>query len=252
MSAYSIETLKQVTPSVFATGPSPKLTNRYTFVPTFEILENFEREGWQVYSAKQVGKNAVHGRHELRLRNGNLPMVGDTFLEAMIRNSHDGSTMFSVSAGLHRLVCSNGLTVPTSVSDTIRVRHMNFELGTVKMITDQFAEKLPTIEKSVNKMMSITMEDSKRVDFAKKATMIRWDKGSIPQISVENLLTPNRVEDEKNTVWNVFNVLQEKLVRGGTQYKTQKGRLTSMKYLKDFQNINKINTQLWELAESYC
>jgi hypothetical protein len=249
MSAYSIETLQEITPSVFASGPSPKLTNRYTFVPTDKILENFDREGWKVYSAKQMGKGQ-YSKHELRL--GNMPMVGDTFLEALIRNSHDGTTMFSVSAGLHRLVCSNGLTVPTSVSDSIRVRHMNFDLGTVRMITDQFAERLPVIEGSVNKMMQVSMNDSQKIDFVGKAKLIRWDKGVIPALSVENILTPNRQEDSDNSVWSVFNIVQEKFVRGGTQYKTTKGRLTSMKYLKDFQSINKINTQLWELAESYC
>jgi len=251
MSAYSIETLQEIAPSVFAKGPSPKLTNRYTFVPTDKILENFDREGWQVYSAKQMGKTQF-SRHEIRLRNGKMPMVGDTFLEALVRNSHDGTTMFSVAAGLHRLVCSNGLTVPTSVSDSIRVRHLNFDLGTVRMITDQFAQRLPMIEGSVTKMMHSTMNENQKIDFVSKASLIRWDKGSVPKLSIENILTPNRQEDSGDSVWNVFNVVQEKFVRGGTQYKTTKGRLTSMKYLKDFQNINKINTQLWELAESYC
>lgn len=251
MTSYSIDTLKQVTPSVFATSPSPKLTSRYTFVPTNEILENFDREGWQVYSAKQQSLG-MYNRHELRLRNGDLPMVGDTFVEAIIRNSHDGSTLFSVSAGLHRLVCSNGLTVPTSVADSIRVRHMNFDLGTVRMITDTFAQRLPMIDRSVSKMMNIEINDKQKSDFAQKATLIRWEKGSLPKLSVQELLKPNRMDDEGNTVWKVFNVIQEKMVRGGTQYKTAKGRTTSLKMLKDFQSINNINTKLWELAESYC
>jgi hypothetical protein len=36
------------------------------------------------------------------------------------------------------------------------------------------------------------------------------------------------------------------------KYQSEKGRVTSMKQLKDFQAVNKINTNLWELAESYC
>lgn len=247
----SVQTLQEVTPSVFAQSPSPKLTNRYTFVPTDKILENFDREGWNIFSAKQMGRGQ-YSRHEIRLRNGKIPMVGDTFLEAIVRNSHDGTTLFSVSAGLHRLVCSNGLTVPTSVSDSIRVRHLNFDLGTVRMITDQFAQRLPIIESSVKRMMQVDMTDTQKNDFVSKASLIRWQKGNIPTISINNILTPNRKEDEGNSVWNVFNVVQEKFVRGGSQYKTSKGRLTSMKYLKDFQSINKINTNLWELAESYC
>ena len=46
----SIETLHEVAPSVFATGPSPKMSSKYTFVPTIEVVENFDREGWKVFS----------------------------------------------------------------------------------------------------------------------------------------------------------------------------------------------------------
>jgi hypothetical protein len=36
------------------------------------------------------------------------------------------------------------------------------------------------------------------------------------------------------------------------KYNSKKGRVVSMKELKNFYNINKVNTGLWELAESYC
>ncbi len=82
----SIETLQEVAPSVFATSPSPKMSDKYTFVPTIEVVENFDREGWKVYSAKQVGKGN-YAQHELRLRNGEMPKVGDSLIEAA--NSSD-------------------------------------------------------------------------------------------------------------------------------------------------------------------
>ena len=247
----SIETLKQVTPSVFATSPSPKMSQKYTFVPTIEIVENFDREGWKVYSAKQVG-SGQYAQHELRLRNGGLPNVGDSLIEAVIRNSHNGLSAFSVSSGLHRLVCSNGLTVPTSVADSISVKHMKFDMGMVREITDQFAERLPVIQRSVGKMETTFLEEERLVDFVNKSALIRWEKGSLPKINVEDFLRPERDGDVGNSVWKTFNVIQEKLVRGGLKYQSKKGRFTSMKELKNFQNINKINTNLWELAESYC
>ena len=247
----SIETLKQVTPSVFATSPSPKMSQKYTFVPTIEIVENFDREGWKVYSAKQVG-SGQYAQHELRLRNGGLPNVGDSLIEAVIRNSHNGLSAFSVSSGLHRLVCSNGLTVPTSVADSISVKHMKFDMGMVREITDQFAERLPVIQRSVGKMETTFLEEERLVDFVNKSALIRWDKGSLPKINVEDFLRPERDGDVGNSVWKTFNVIQEKFVRGGLKYQSKKGRFTSMKELKNFQNINKINTNLWELAESYC
>jgi hypothetical protein len=247
----TIETLKEITPSVFATSPSPKMSQKYTFVPTMDIVENFDREGWKVYSAKQVGRGQF-AQHELRLRNGELPNVGDSLIEAVVRNSHNGLSTFSVSAGLHRLVCSNGLTVPTSIADSISVRHMKFDVSMVREITDQFAERLPLIQRSVGKMETTFLEEERLIDFVNKSALIRWEKGSLPKINVEDFLRPERDGDVGNSVWKTFNVIQEKFVRGGLQYKSKKGRLTSLKELKNFQNINKINTNLWELAESYC
>ena len=247
----SIQTLQEIAPSVFATSPDPKMSNKYTFVPTIEVVENFDIAGWKVYSAKQVGKGQF-AQHELRLRNGELPQVGDSLIEAVIRNSHNGISAFSVSSGLHRLVCSNGLTVPTSVADAISVRHMTFDLSTVRLITDQFAERLPIIQRSVSKMESVFLDEAKLVDFVDRAAMLRWEKGSIPKIDIQSFLHPEREGDIGNSVWKTFNVIQEKFIRGGMKYQSKKGRVMSMRELKNFHNINKINTNLWELAESYC
>lgn len=246
------EIIKQAAPSVFSTSPSPKLSNRYTFVPTFEILENFEREGWTVSSARQVG-NGPYSKHEVRLRNRELPNVGDSLVEAIISNSHNGLSTFQISTGLFRLVCSNGLTVPTSVADTISIRHSNMDMGEIRRVTDQFAERMPIIQRSVSKMENTFLSDYQTIDLLNKASLLRWQQNSVPvTINMEELLVPEREADLGNSVWKTFNVIQEKFVRGGTQYKSKRGRSMTMKSLKDFQVINKINTGLWELAESYC
>jgi hypothetical protein len=228
------------------------MSQKYTFVPTVEILENFDREGWKVFSAKQNGMGD-YSTHEIRLRNQEMPQVGDSLLEAVIRNSHNGMTSFSVSAGLHRLVCSNGLTVPTSVSDSIVVRHMSVDMSVVRQITDEFADRLPLIQSSVSRMESTFLSEGQTMDLLSKASLIRWNENNIPStLNLQNLLQPERIEDNGNSVWKIFNVIQEKFVRGGVQYSSKKGRMVTMKQLKNFQSINKINTSLWELADSYC
>ena len=248
----TLENLRNQAPAIFATSPSPKMSDKYTFVPTLEILENFDREGWKIYSAKQLGRSE-YSSHEIRLRNGQLPQVGDSLVEAVIRNSHNGMSTFSVSAGLYRLVCSNGLTVPTSVADAITVKHMRVDMGSVRMISDEFADRLPMIQRSVGRMESTYLNEERTMDMLSKASLIRWEKGSVPSsINLNNLIAPEREADMGNSVWKIFNVIQEKFVRGGTQYRSNRGRLVSMKELKNFQTINKINTNLWELAESYC
>jgi len=248
----SITQLQELTPSVFSTESHPRMSKKYNFVPTFEILENFEKEGWHIGSAKQVGKGK-YSTHEIRLRNGGLPQVGDSLIEAIIRNSHDGLTSLSVKAGLHRLVCSNGLTVPVSVTSAFNIRHMNVDLGAIRQVTDEFAEKLPLIGQSMGKMDSTIMSEGQINDFVTKAGIIRWEKGGMPSsIKVEDIIQPLRDEDQGNSVWKTFNVVQEKFVRGGIKYQTKKNKFTAMRELNNIYAINKINTKLWELAESYC
>ena len=252
MTPLNFETLKSQVPAIFTTSPSPKMSDRYTFVPTMDILENFEQEGWQVYSAKQTGRSQF-ATHEIRLRNGELPAVGDSLIEAVIRNSHNGLTTFSVSSGLHRLVCSNGLTVPTSLAEQFNIRHQNFDLGEVRRLTDSFASRLPIIQESLVKMENRELTMDEKVGFVKGAAAIRWKEGNMPStMSIEEILNPLRDGDVGNSLWKVFNVVQEKMVRGGVGYRSGRGRLTSMRELKNISVVNNVNTKLWELAETYC
>ncbi len=251
MNPLSLATLKQDVPSIFANGASPKVSDKYTFVSTLDIIEKFEMEGWQVKSAIQKGKTQFHA-HEIRLVNGDLPAVGDSLIQAVIHNSHNGTKPLQISAGLFRLVCSNGLTVPTASSAEFKLRHKGIEMGEVRKITDQFVHTLPQLKQKVEMFESKIMTEAESVDFVNKATMLRWNSGSLPKIDVESWLNPQRQGDQENTMWKVFNRVQEKFVRGGEQVQNQKGRYIKMRELKNFDVVNRINTDLWELAESYC
>jgi hypothetical protein len=214
-----------------------------------DIIENFDSVGWKLASVKQSGKSE-YGVHELRFRNGDLPKVGDCFVEAVIKNSHNGMTSLSVSSGLHRLVCSNGLSVPTSVSDKFDIRHMGFDVGEVKKFTDVFAGRLPMIQESVDRMMMRELSDGEKVGFVKKSLEMRLLNGiEGKEIDIEDILNPMRDGDVGNSLWKVFNVLQEKFVRGGIEYRNEKGRRIGLRELKNIGSINYVNNSLWEIAE---
>jgi hypothetical protein len=214
-----------------------------------DILENFEREGWELASAKQVGRG-IHSVHELRLRNGELPKVGDTLVEAIIRNSHNGMASFRVSAGLHRLVCSNGLTVPTALAESFNIRHSRFDLDEVKRLTESFAGKLPKIEGSVKRMMEREMTIDEKIEFVRKSVGIRFGQDKVlNELQIVGLLTPNRDEDQGDDLWTTFNVVQEKYIRGGIETTSQRGRRTKLRGLENIMAVNQVNTKLWTLAE---
>jgi hypothetical protein len=64
-------------------------------------------------------------------------------------------------------------------------------------------------------------------------------------------LTPVRREDEGDNLWNVFNVVQEKIIEGDFDYtfgtKSRKARK-----IKNFQQDQKINTKLFNTALEYA
>ena len=246
----TIQDIKTIAPAIFSTSADPKMSNKYSFVPTIELMENFTNEGWQLSSVRQNGKGA-YGVHEIRFRNGELPAVGDTLVEAIVRNSHNGTTALTVGAGLFRVACANGLVVPTSTAEQFTVRHFGFDSDEVKKLTESFAKKLPLIQNSVDKMMDRMLTEGEKIEFAKNASIIKWGMGSIPAtLNMEELITPIRKEDEGDDLWKVFNVVQEKFIKGGVEYKSNKGRKTSLKGLKNIMVTNQMNTKLWTLAET--
>lgn len=251
MNSLTTSSLGFQVPSIFANVASPKVSDKYAFVSTLDILEKFEQDGWKIASASQKGRSQFHA-HQIRLTNGNLPAVGDSLVQAVIQNSHDGTKPLHIQAGLFRLVCSNGLTVPTAAASDFKLRHKGLEMGDVRRITEQFSATLPQLQQKVDMFESKHMNEAESVDFVNKAMMLRWNQGSLPKIDVESWLNPLREGDQEPTMWKVFNRVQEKFVRGGEQIQNSKGRFIKMRELKNFDVVNRINTDLWELAESYC
>ena len=70
-------------------------------------------------------------------------------------------------------------------------------------------------------------------------------------MDVKDILKSTRVEDEGNSLWSTFNVLQEKLLKGGLVYKLPKGRQQTVRSLTNIDEQVRVNKGLWELAESY-
>ena len=66
------------------------------------------------------------------------------------------------------------------------------------------------------------------------------------------MLQPNREEDLGNSLWNTFNVLQEKLLKGGLVYQLPQGRQQTVRALTNIDEQVRVNKGLWELAETYA
>jgi hypothetical protein len=219
-------------------------------VPTIDVVNKFMDAGWEISRASQVG-NGKFNRHSVRMRNSILPQVGDSLVEAIITNSHDGTSKLEVGAGLFRLVCSNGLVVPQQELISLNQRHMKISMDEVNQITETFIKSTPIIERSVNRMMEVKLDMDQKIDFATKAIGIRWkNTEDISTLTLETIVNPLRNGDVESNLWTTFNVVQEKLIRGG--FVKEQGRKTRVvKPITSLTMDTMINKKLWELAETF-
>ena len=86
------EMIRTYAPAAFATAPEDgRVSDRYTFLPTTDILEILQDEGWTAWKAQQVNArkwSKDHAKHIIRLRHEDMNMdkfgVGDSFLRCCL------------------------------------------------------------------------------------------------------------------------------------------------------------------------
>src|ERR1035438_3281167 len=119
-SPLTLDEFARRAPSALATRPYDAMSAKYTYVPTLGVIEAMIKAGFQPFSAVQsrtriVGKGDFT-KHMLRFRHQDMSRtcaVGDVIPEVVLINPHDGTSAYKLIAGLYRLVCSNGMMVPS-------------------------------------------------------------------------------------------------------------------------------------------
>ena len=250
----SYQEIQEIAPSIFTTQPSEKVSDKYSFIPTVQVLEDMNKLGWDPYQVSQrKGRNGSHpySKHMIRLRNNDLGMIGDSLPELVLTNSHDGRNAFNLHAGVFRLVCANGLVIADQMFASQRIKHQWYDMDYVRKITNEVVEKIPAITLALQSFNQIELTEAQRYSLARKSVKVRWTKGN-DYIDVRNMLQPNREEDLGNSLWNTFNVLQEKLLKGGLVYQLPQGRQQTVRALTNIDEQVRVNKGLWELAETYA
>ena len=117
----------------------------------------------------------------------------------------------------------------------------------------EMVEKIPDTIKTLNSLTEVELTEEQKMDFALKAIGIRFDKGNA-EVLPQDLLIPLRDQYKGNDLWSVFNVVQEKLVRGGFKYTLREGRRANRtaRRISNFTQDIRINEQLFDLAKSYA
>ena len=240
----SLNSLRERVPAIFTKTPSPKVSNRYSFADSEYYLQKFIDANWTIHSARQVSKSE-YAPHQVILRNNDIATVGDLLPQLIFTNSHNGIKKMTMDTGIYRLVCSNGLVVPTSITQSLSIKHLDLGDSTTDTIVNSFYEKVPIIMNNIDRMRNKILTDDEIDNFTYNALQIRFTNAV--GININDVVKPLRIEDNSDDLWTVFNVVQEKLIRGGIQLPSKR----HSRPINNFVNDNNINTKLWKLAEQY-
>jgi hypothetical protein len=262
--ALSEDQLRKATPSVFAEAAHASRSERYTYIPTIEVLRALKAEGFEVFSAKQARARAEgrsdYTKHLLRLRHASqisaAAVVGDSVAEILLLNSHDGSSSYQMSAGAFRFVCSNGLAVPDGICQTVRVSHQGKIVDKVTEGAFEILDGLTRVIDSRDAMRAVTLNDGEASAFARAALRLRFD---VPQdeaspdlaapVTEEQMLRPRRIEDRGMDLWSVLNRVQENALKGGVRGRNSAGQRTTTREVKGIDQDVKLNRAIWTLGE---
>ena len=250
----STEQLRHCAPSIFATQPYEKMSEKYRFVPTIDVVNELSQNGFLPVKASQA-RTRIEGkgdfvRHVIRFRHRELneAKVGDSIPEIVLLNSHDGSSSYKIMMGMFRLVCSNGMVVASGMIDEIAARHSGKQ-GIVKEVIDgsfRVIENAPKVMQQVQDWQSKALTDRQQVAYATAALELR---DSTLKIDPAEILAPHRGADAGNDVWRTFNRVQENMIRGGMSGMSEVGIRRTTRAVKSCAADVKLNRALWRLTE---
>lgn len=250
----SNEEIKSVAPSVFATQPWVAQSDRYAFVPTFHIIDAMRSAGFLPYSVAQsvsrIAGKQFFTKHIVRFRpeNNTLTQVGDTAVEAVLVNSHDGTSQFEESLGAFRLACLNGMMVAEGIANIFKIRHTGRIIDDVIDATNNLLLEAPKVAETIKLWKTIDLKPTEERILAEEAHSLRFDEDSIAP-DVNQLLRHRRLADSGTDLWSTFNRIQENTVEGGLRtYTPGTGRRNRTRAVVGIAENTKLNRSLWSLA----
>jgi hypothetical protein len=252
----SEEQMRHAAPSIFAGTKHASRSERYTYIPTIDVLRGLQREGFEPFMGAQ-GQSRIEGKteytkHMIRLRHGRQGSVLPEANEIILINSHDGASSYQMLAGVFRFVCCNGLVVGQIAND-IRIPHKGNIQHDVIDGAFRVLEELRWVDDSVQAMKALALQPEEQQAFATAALALRYGdrtEGQAPApISAAQLNEPRRVEDGGANLWSTFQRVQENALRGGLQGRTVQGKRMRTREVSSIDRGVALNRALWVLAE---
>jgi Domain of unknown function (DUF932) len=247
------EQLKEQAPALFTAEPHCNVSDKYHFIPTIDVIDEIKKNNWYPVSVSEASVRDLdregYQQHLVRFRHfDDLLVPQDNAVELILFNSHDRSKSFTISAGIFRFVCSNGLVVAESVFESYKIKHLGDRDNDVAAAVTSITAIKPKLMEKISKLESITLSPFEKESFALSAIPLRFE--SHLQIDHRDLLVPHREQDSKDDLYTVFNVIQENLLRGNVSgINKESGRRFTSREITSISKDVEVNRGLWDIAE---
>ena len=248
--------MRSAAPSIFAAGKHDSRSERYTYIPTIDVLRGLRKEGFEPFMVPQ-SKSRIEGKteftkHMIRMRHVGQVQTRPEANEIILINSHDGASCYQMLAGAFRFVCCNGLVVG-DVANDIRIPHKGNIQGEVIEGAFRVLEDFEVVDASIDAMKALPLKEDEQRAFARAALALRYGErveGQPPApVTAEQLIEARRPEDLDHSLWTTFQRVQENAIRGGQPGRSAKGRRVQTRAVGSIDRSVSINRALWMLAE---
>lgn len=253
MTILTIDDLERAVPAAFADEPADRVSDRYSFISTKDIIHRLTDLEWYPVEASQSAKvhDQGHTTHMItfRKRNPEIRIDGVTPQITMF-NNHMALRRASMRAGFYKWLCKNGLVVavPGMVDerfDKIHIDDAAFEFEQAFTIA---LNRLESATEQIEQWQNTELTYIEAEGFAARAVLIRNHNDPVwsGHFDPHNFLNRRRNEDFPNNLWTIFNVVQENIMKGGVP-----GAVRLTKPITQVSEVQRINEGLWQLATEF-
>lgn len=255
--------LRRVAPSIFATEAHESRSAKYTYIPTLEVLVGLRHEGFVPVRAIQ-GKSRTEGKedftkHMIRFQHpdfaGNKALKATT-PEVVLLNAHDGTSSYRLMSGVFRSICTNSMIVMEDGATDLRIPHKG---DIVREVIEGSFEIIDESRKTLDKVEAwseVKLLPDERKIMADAAHVLRFgDTEGIVDTAIkpDQLLAPQRRDDQGDNLWLTHNVIQENVIRGGLHAwgrdANNRPRRVTTREVKNIDGDVKLNRALWMLSQ---
>ena len=262
--------IRRICPAAFKTAPTnPGVSDKYVQANTITVINDLAKLGWYPVEAKQCrakkNSSGIRSFHMIALQNPEVKIAKqnsdgtetvDCYPRIILTNSHDGFNSFKFMVGCFRLVCSNGLIISTDELANMSIRHINYTFESLREVVRTVIKQVPVIVDKMNMMKKTKVDDKVKGLIATEMIKIRKNMDEKQEIhlddtEIRDILNPLRDDDKADNLWTIFNICQEKMIKGYFSLKGKNNRFRQQRRITSIKRDIELNKRLWNVATKF-